>query len=239
MEAYPIEKKEKTQLSKSQIDSAKITRTYAKTNKELDIRQTNSKENATYSNTQSMDNQFNLKVLQWNCRDLRCKVYELEKFANEWDIIILVETILKSNQPSFHISGFETVRFDRLSSNGGSVAFLVKKDLEFNTIELDFNLEVLEVRSITVSTSRGNIVLITCYRSPTGNNNIYAYEWLTFLDAIKKTGDEFLIGGDLNAHHTSWGSNHNCHNGNIIYNYTDPEHFIFLNSGSFTHISGP
>jgi len=91
-------------------------------------------------------------------------VYELERFAYEWDIM-LVETFLKPDQPTFHINNFETVRFDRLDSNGEDIAFLVRKDLIFNTIELDFNPEVLEVRSITISTSRGNIVLITCYRS--------------------------------------------------------------------------
>jgi len=41
----------------------------------------------------------------------------------------------------------------------------------FNTIELDFNLEVLEVESVSVSTSKGKVSLIICYRSPTGNNN--------------------------------------------------------------------
>jgi len=162
-----------------------------------------------------MDKRFNLKVLQWNCRGLRGKIYELERFANEWDIIMLVETFLKPDQPPFRISNFETVRFDRLDSNGGGIAFLVRKDLIFNTIKLDFKPEILEVGSITVSTSRGNIILINCYRSPTGNNNITVNEWLEFLNAIKKAGDKFLIGGDLNAHHTSWGSNHNCHNGNI------------------------
>jgi|GEM_PF-5291018 len=50
-ESQPTVKKERSQLSKAQIDPAKI-RTYARTNKEHDIRQTSDKENAIYINTQ-------------------------------------------------------------------------------------------------------------------------------------------------------------------------------------------
>jgi len=48
----------------------------------------------------------------------------------------------------------------------------------------------------------------------------------------------FLIRGDLNAHHFAWDGNHNCSNGNIIYNFTDNK-VIFLNKDNFTHVSGP
>lgn len=60
-----------------------------------------------------------------------------------------------------------------------------------------------------------------------------------FLELVKKSNDKFLIGEDFNSHHTSWGSIRNSPNGNIIYNFTDPDHFIILNKGNHTHISGP
>lgn len=91
-----------------------------------------------------MTNYINLRILQWNCRGLRGKTYELERFATEWDIIMLVETFLKPEQNDFHVNGFETVRFDRLDNNRGGIAFLVKKDLIFDTIHLDFNPSSLE-----------------------------------------------------------------------------------------------
>lgn len=133
-----------------------------------------------------MINYINLRILQWNCRGLRGKTYELERFATEWDIIMLVETFLKPEQNDFHVNGFETVRFDRLDNNRGGIAFLVKKDLIFDTIHLDFNPSSLEVGSISVSTSRGYISLTACYRSPIGNNNLSLYEWQNFLEAVKK-----------------------------------------------------
>lgn len=55
---------------------------------------------------------------------------------------MLVETLLKPEQNAFHINGFETIRFARLDNNGG--AFLVKKDLVFYIIQLDFTPRVLE-----------------------------------------------------------------------------------------------
>jgi len=146
------------------------------------------------------------------------------------------ETVLKSEQSNFHINDFVTVHFDRLSSHGRDIAFLIKNNLIFNIIQLDFNPKALEVEAISISkkTSKNYIILTTYYR--THKNNITLNEWQTFLNSVTKNGDKFLIGGDLNAHHFSWGSNHNCHNGNIIYNFTNPAQFEILNNGNITHV---
>lgn len=98
-----------------------------------------------------MNNYINLKILQWNCRSLRGKIFELERFAKEWDIVMLCETFLKPEQQAFQLNGFEIVRFDRLVNHGGGIAFLVKKNLIINSIQLNFNPEVLEVGAISVS----------------------------------------------------------------------------------------
>jgi len=57
-----------------------------------------------------MNKSINLRIFQWNCRGARGKIYELEKFATQWDVIILIETFLKPEHHSFHINGFKTVR---------------------------------------------------------------------------------------------------------------------------------
>lgn len=69
----------------------------------------------------------------------------MERFAHEWDIFMLNETFLKPDQHHFHINGFETVKFDRLYSNGGGIAFLNKRDVIFETIQIDFISSVLEI----------------------------------------------------------------------------------------------
>jgi len=109
---------------------------------------------------------------------------------------------------------------------------------------LDFNSKALEVRAISISTSKGCIILIVCYRALVIEKQHYSREWQTFINFIIKNGNKFLIGGDLNAHHFSWGSN--CHNGNIIYLiyiyiyiFIDPDQFVILNNGNTTHVIGP
>lgn len=114
------------------------------------------------------------------------------------------ETFLKLELLEFHINGLKTVRFDRLYSNEGGNAFLIKKYMIFETVELCFTPSALETECVSVTTS-------------VGNNNLTPFEWQKFLDTIKKLGDKFCVGGDLNAHHPSWGSDHCCHNMAILF----------------------
>lgn len=44
---------------------------------------------------------MSLKMCQWNCKGIRDKKFELERFANNWDIFMLMETFLKPEQPCF------------------------------------------------------------------------------------------------------------------------------------------
>ncbi|KYM91649.1 hypothetical protein ALC53_01406, partial [Atta colombica] len=117
-----------------------------------------------------------------------------------------VETFLQPDQIDFYIRGFE-----------------------------NFNARILEIEVISILTSKGYITLVSCYRS-SSRNNIIPDEWQIFLDSVKKLGDKFIIGGDLNAHHEAWGSKHNCQNGNISLNFTNSRSLIatllidFLNS---------
>ncbi|KYN38118.1 hypothetical protein ALC56_07518 [Trachymyrmex septentrionalis] len=46
-------------------------------------------------------------------------------------------------------------KFNRLINNGGGIAFLVKKNLIFHIIHLDFNPKALEVGLISISSFRG------------------------------------------------------------------------------------
>jgi len=88
----------------------------------------------------------------------------LERFATEWNIIMLVvETFLKPNQIDFHIKGFEIIRFIRSTNRGNGIAFLIKKNLIFYSITLNFNPRTLKVGVISISTSKGHSTLVFCY----------------------------------------------------------------------------
>ena len=71
-----------------------------------------------------------LNILSWNCKGIRPKRKELELHLKEnvIDIIALNETFL-TKKLNFHISGYDTIRNDRSTSQGGGVAFLVKHGL--------------------------------------------------------------------------------------------------------------
>lgn len=62
-----------------------------------------------------------------NCKGIRDKKFELEMFANNWDIFMLMETFLKPEQSASHIKGYKTVHMDRINDKGGGIAFLIKK----------------------------------------------------------------------------------------------------------------
>lgn len=165
-----------------------------------------------------MNNKSDMRICQWNCRGVRGKIFELDQFADNWDVILLVETYLKPDQKPFHIKKFNTVRFDRLTGPRGGIAFLIKNNLIFDSLGLDFSPKSLEVGAITISTSKGKLAFIGCYRAPGDNNNLSVTEWQNFMLSIRNSKcDIFFIGDDLNAHHSVWGSTKNCPNGNIIY----------------------
>ena len=45
----------------------------------------------------------------------------------------------------------------------------------------------------------------------------------------------FLLGGDINAHNTLWGSDKICTNGQIISDNIDWENFVISNNKNPTH----
>ena len=69
-------------------------------------------------------------ILFWNCRGIRSKQKELELYLkdNLIDVIALNETFL-SKKHNFKIPGYNTIRNDRSTIQGGGVAFLVKMAL--------------------------------------------------------------------------------------------------------------
>lgn len=167
-----------------------------------------------------------IKILQWNCRSVRSKIYELQKFVCDFDVILLVETWLTPGY-IFHLSNFETVRFDRSTNSRGGIAFFVKKGIKFEVLKLKTEINTLETGAISIKTSMGNIAIVGCYRKPTGCNKLCLQEWNSFIEEIQEL-KTYVIGGDLNAHHPVWGSEISCINGKIIFENLDPEYFFYF-----------
>lgn len=92
----------------------------------------------------------------------------------------------------------------------------------------------LKYCSISLQTDTGEVVLIAIYRPPYNNNNFKANEWQLFLDELANF-NSYLLMRDFNAHHTWWGSNLNCSNGNTIVDFFDTDRLFLQNNGSQTH----
>ena len=71
--------------------------------------------------------------LFWNCQGIRSKRKELELYQKEnvIDVIALNVTFL-SKKHNFQIPGYDTIRNDRSTGQGGGVAFLIKYGLVVN-----------------------------------------------------------------------------------------------------------
>ena len=83
-------------------------------------------------------------ILFWNCQGIRPKCKELELYLkkNVIDVISLNEKFLNKKH-NFKIPGYDSIRKDRSTGQGGGVAFLVKngpvvnkkyRDDDFNII---------------------------------------------------------------------------------------------------------
>ena len=83
------------------------------------------------------------KILFWNCQGIRPKCKELELYLkkNVIDVISLNEKFLNKKH-NFKIPGYDSIRKDLSTGQGGGVAFLVKNGLVVNKKcrDDDFNI---------------------------------------------------------------------------------------------------
>ena len=119
-------------------------------------------------------------ILFWNCQGIRPKRKELESYLKEnvIDVIALNDTFL-CKKHNFKIPGYDTIKNDRSTGQGGGVAFLVKNGLvvnkeyrndDFNTITdneaLAFELEI----------SNNQYFILAIIYCPNGNPNLLLFQ---------------------------------------------------------------
>ena len=122
-------------------------------------------------------NFMGLNILFSNCQGIRPKPKELELYLkeNEFDIVALDETFL-NKKLNFRITGYDTIRNDRLTGQRGGVAFLVKHGLVINKEYKNSDFSIItsnEALAINLNLSNNqNVTLATIYCS-NGNPNLY------------------------------------------------------------------
>lgn len=170
-----------------------------------------------------------LTLIQWNCRSVIPKKSELIHLINKYKpfIVALQETWLKPGF-SFRIPGYACLREDRSDGYGGT-ALLINHSFSFTHfatphVNKDFSIIAVIVK---------NICFVSVY-IPHPSSIIF-----NEVDCIISTLPKpFIILGDFNSQHHSWGSSSN-HYGSIILDILDSHNICVLNNGNPTRRNGP
>ena len=89
---------------------------------------------------------ISFSIFQWNARSLYANGAEFKKivFENNPDIICIQETFF-NDRYNFSIHGYDIVKRNRSSGNGGGVAIFVKNNIPYNVEKIFDNIEALTI----------------------------------------------------------------------------------------------
>lgn len=175
-------------------------------------------------------NQNKLRILQWNCKSAVSNRENLENLliANNINLAFLSETRFKLHKyigfPSFNV-----FRLDNPDGSGG-VAILLKIMYRFREIDLGIFPGISYI-GVQILANNFSITVVSLYIKP--KTKITYNEWNRFFSSIPKP---FVVGGDFNAHHNSWGCS-GCDNLGInLLQAIEENDLLLLNDGSPTYI---
>lgn len=145
----------------------------------------------------------NISVFYINIQCLHNKILELNMFlsGHDYDILCFSETWSREDQAChIHINNYELATYySRSNFIHGGVAIYVKTGVEFKPCEfsndycdeLNFEICAIELR-------KTKSIIGCCYRSPTGDINIFNSKLISFLDNVPMNNRITVI-GDFNV----------------------------------------
>lgn len=159
----------------------------------------------------------NPKIVIWNARGIRHKQIEFFDFLqrNKIDIALITETWLTSDIRFSHVN-YACYRQDRESVIGGGVAILINKNIKHSIAHMP-KLDVIEALCVEINVEN-SLKFKICSAYFPGRRSTSERKILFRRDILKlfRQNSDFLIGGDLNCRHQSWGClRANCW-GNIL-----------------------
>ncbi|EZA55672.1 RNA-directed DNA polymerase from mobile element jockey [Ooceraea biroi] len=175
-----------------------------------------------------------LFIRQWNCQGIRRKQAELGKRAVEFNFILLSELWL-NNDEQFILKNFNTVKKCRLDRRRGRVAVLVRADLHYQIYDVIYTANnKIEACGVTITWKSKPLILVSVYKTP---NVFVSYgEWVRFFSQFP---NEFVVGGDFNAHHPFWEDAEVCAEGRGLFDAMVEGDLHCLNAGSPTRFATP
>lgn len=168
--------------------------------------------------------------MQWNCRSIVNKKSELIHLLNIYEpfAFALSETWLKPGF-SFRIPGYACLR-DDIADGYGGVAILVKNTLSFKSLSLPPHNDDISVVAAVVN----NLCIVSVYFSRP-SVNIFS-EVNQFFSVLPKP---FLVMGDFNSQHQSWGSSTTNYYGECLLEILDSNNLCILNTCLPTRHTNP
>ncbi|KAF0294280.1 hypothetical protein FJT64_008037 [Amphibalanus amphitrite] len=142
--------------------------------------------------------QRNIMIGHWNVRGIKTRCFELEKYSERFDVLLLEETLLKAGD-DFCLPGFSVLRRDE--RHGTVIAVRNRPGLTYLPLDFSSFCSVdRDVQGITISDGRrsGSINIINVYISKATS----AGDW-EFLHHIESMGS-CIISGDFNARSPVW-----------------------------------
>ena len=173
-------------------------------------------------------------ILFWNCQGIRPKRKELELYLKEnvIDVIAPNETFL-SEKHNFKIPGYETIRNNCSTGQGGGVAFLVKYGLVVNKEYRNDDLNIKtdnQALAIELEVSNNqNFSLPTIY-CPNGNPN------LSLFQSINNLSDNAMFVKDFNSKLESFGCAKKDASGPMLKSIQKQLNLIYIDNDKHTHM---
>lgn len=143
-----------------------------------------------------------MRIATWNVNGLAARKHELELMikSNKLDILLLSETHLTDSN-SFNLNGFSCYVTNHPDMTGhAGTAVIIKNSIQHHELP-EFRRDYLQATSISIDDWQGPLILSSIYCPP---KHIIKEDM--FGQYFKKLGGRFIMGGDPNAKHTSWGS---------------------------------
>uniref|UniRef100_A0A2H8TKI9 Putative RNA-directed DNA polymerase from transposon X-element n=1 Tax=Melanaphis sacchari TaxID=742174 RepID=A0A2H8TKI9_9HEMI len=163
-------------------------------------------------------------ILQFNANGLKNHVNELQLVLQEKriDIALISETHFTKHS-YVPITGYNLLKSNHPDNTAhGGAAIYIKSSLLYQPLP-NFCQPYLQSCAILLYLNNIPTTIAAIYSPPRHNMNIQNY-----VDYFSTLSHNFIIGGDYNAKHISWGCRANNPRGLVLYNYTNLKSYNIL-----------
>lgn len=165
-----------------------------------------------------------LLILQFNANGLKNHALDLETVLNHKriDVALISETHF-TKFSHIHIPGYTLIKSNHPDNTAhGGAAIFIKSNIEFYPLPR-FSQSFLQSCAINLKLNNTSLTIAAVYLPP--KHNIKNTQFADFFNSFN---NNFIIGGDFNAKHQSWGCRANNPRGVTLYNYINTKRFKVL-----------